>query len=184
MPPYGSAPQENRANGANPLVSLANFLAALVDDGTLSTNGFARMTQFVAWDGKTEGLLPGSSVFPDILEMLVSRFNAIHPDTHLTFETRNLSVPDIRNPDGERFQRVRTTYEEVVGEPCPLVAVGGHTDAHGHASLLAAGVLFSSDFGPPVNFHGIEEGAPIADLRLRAQILWHILLRSIGDPAM
>jgi succinyl-diaminopimelate desuccinylase len=140
--------------------------------------------QSVAWDGTTEGLLSGRSIFPDILDTLVSRFNAIYPDAHLTFQTRTAAVPDLRNPDSERFQRVREACEEVVGESCPLVATGGNTDAHGYANLLAAGALFSSDFGPPVNFHGIEEGAPIADLRLSAQILWHILLRYIDDPAM
>jgi succinyl-diaminopimelate desuccinylase len=46
---HGSVPNENRAQGASPVVSLANFLAHLVDDGTLAPNGVGRMLQFMAW---------------------------------------------------------------------------------------------------------------------------------------
>ncbi len=238
---HGSAPAENRANGANPLVSLANFLAGLVNDGTVATNGYGRLAQFinwgwgtlvfgekhpdllqrsdavflegngtsyaltqvithgttvslaidiryaqghqsVPWDGVTDGLLSGTSLFPEVFATLVQEFNAVYPDAGLTFETTNHGHPDIRNPDGEKFHRVRDAYEEVVGTPCPLFAIGGGSDAHGYTNLIAAGALFSEDFDPPINYHGIHEGAPIKDLRLSAKVLWQLLLRQIGDP--
>jgi succinyl-diaminopimelate desuccinylase len=238
---HGSAPAENRANGANPLVSLANFLAGLVDDGILAANGHGRLAQFIAWgwgtfvfgekhpellqrsdgvfsDGNgtsyaltqvttngsslslaidiryaqghqsipwdcvSDGQLAGTSLFPEVLSTLVRQYNSLHADAQMTFETINHSYPDIRNPESEKFRRVRSAYEEVVGTPCPLFAIGGGSDAHGYPNLIAAGALFSADFDPPVNYHGILEGAPIQDLRLSARILWQLLLRQIEDP--
>lgn len=235
---HGSAPAENRARGANPAVSLANFLAGMVEDGTLETNGYARLAQFIAWgwgtsvfgekhpellkrsddvfregngttyaltqvttngssvslaidiryaqghqtlpwDGVTDGLLAGSSRFPEVFATLVNEFNALHPDARLTFETHNHGVPDIRNPESEKFQRIRAAYEEVTGNACPLFAIGGGSDAHGYPNLIAAGALFSADFDPPVNYHGVHEGAPLQDLRLSARILWRLLLHQI-----
>jgi succinyl-diaminopimelate desuccinylase len=239
---HGSAPAENRERGANPLVSLANFLAGLVEDGTLATNSAGRLAQFiawgwgtrvlgenhpdllqrsdavftegngttyaltrvttnhssaslaidiryaqghqsVAWDGVTDGNLPGTSLFPSVFTNLVQQFNALHPDAAVTFETVNHGVPDIRNPDGEGFRQIRSAYEEVTGTPCPLFAIGGGSDAHAYPNLIAAGALFSADFDPPINYHGSNEGAPLEDLRLSARILWQLLLRRISDPA-
>ncbi|MBL9137603.1 MAG: DUF885 family protein [Verrucomicrobiales bacterium] len=238
---HGSAPAENRAHGANPVVSLANFLAGLADEGTLATNGYARLAQFIAWgwgtsvfgekhpellmrsddvftegngttyaltqvttnsssvslaidiryaqghqslpwDGVTDGLLSGTSRFPEVLATLVDEFNALHPDARLTFETRNHGVPDIRNPESEKFRRIRAAYEEVTGKECSLFAIGGGSDAHGYPNLIAAGALFSADFDPPINYHGVQEGAPLQDLRLSARILWRLLLHLIEDP--
>ena len=85
--------------------------------------------------------------------------------------------------DQSKFQRVREGYQDVMGEPSPLRAIGGGTDAKGYPDLIAAGALFSDNFGPPINFHGIDEGAPIHDLHLSGQILWHILLREIGQES-
>ncbi|WP_394829023.1 M20/M25/M40 family metallo-hydrolase [Pendulispora albinea] len=51
---HGSRPQENRQEGANPLISLANFLGALVQDKTLADNDVGRMAEFVAWGWGTK----------------------------------------------------------------------------------------------------------------------------------
>lgn len=239
---HGSAPAENRANGANPLVSLANFLAGLVQNGTLETNSYGRLVQFIAWgwgtdvlgkkhpdllhrsddvfqegngttyaltqvttnsssvslaidiryaqghqsvlwDGVTDGVLAGTSTFPQVFTTLVQEFNTLYPDARVTFETINHGSPDLRNPDGEKFRLIRSAYQEVVGVPCPLFAIGGGSDAHGNTNLIAAGALFSADFDPPINYHGTVEGAPISDLRASAKILWQLLLRQLGDSA-
>ena len=58
-------PDQNREDGANPVISLSNFLAHLVDNQTLALNGVGRMMQFMAWGW-------GTTVFgekqPDLLE--------------------------------------------------------------------------------------------------------------------
>ncbi|AKJ30116.1 succinyl-diaminopimelate desuccinylase [Caldimonas brevitalea] len=237
---HGSVPEENRAKGANPVVSLANFLAHLVDDGTLAPNGVGRMLQFmawgwgttvfgekhpdllerhdqvfeqgngttyaltrvttspqdatlkidiryalghhgVAWDGKTEGQLPGTSIFPDVFGQLVSRFQQDRPGQAVTVTTVNAGSPDVRDPQSPRFQRISAAYERVVGTPMPLAAIGGGTDAKGQVNLVAAGSLFTLGFGPPINFHGLGEGAPIEDLKLSARILYQIMLDEIAN---
>ena len=239
---HASVPFENRADGANPLVSLANFLAGLVDDGTLATNGYGRMAQFMAWgwgtyvfgeqhpqllqrsdqvfsegngttyaltrittddktvslaldiryalghhstpyNGVTQGLLPGDSIFPAIFDELVTQYNALDADAELSYTTTTLFAPDVRDPAGPQLQAVSDGFAAVMGAPCPAQAIGGGSDAKGHPSLVAAGALFSGDFGPPVNYHGIDEGAPIDDLRQSAQILYHILLRQLETDA-
>lgn len=62
---HGSAPEENRAEGANPLVSLATFLGDLVEDGTIAPSDVGQMCRFVSWAF-------GTRVFgekhPDLLE--------------------------------------------------------------------------------------------------------------------
>ncbi|MFN2168034.1 MAG: dipeptidase, partial [Anaerolineae bacterium] len=225
----------------NPLVSLANFLAGLVDDGTLADNGYGHMAQFIAWgwgthvfgeahpellqrfdqvfsagngtsyaltrllpsaDGKTldlavdvryalghqdtpytgvtPGQLPGSSIFPQVFEELVARFNSRYPGAGLTYQTTNIYAPDVRDPQSPQLQAVSSGYADVMGVACPLIATGGGTDAKGFVSLVAAGALFSDDFGPPINFHGLNEGAPIEDMRQSALILYHVLLRQVS----
>ncbi len=72
-------------------------------------------------------------------------------------------------------------YQDIMGYACPEIATGGGTDAKGHVTLLAAGALFSDDFGPPINYHGLNEGAPVDDLRQSALILYHVLLRQVGQ---
>ncbi|MEJ7901617.1 MAG: M20/M25/M40 family metallo-hydrolase, partial [Thermomicrobiales bacterium] len=46
---HGSAPDENRAEGANPLVSLANFIAGQAADSVLGDNHYTRIADFTAW---------------------------------------------------------------------------------------------------------------------------------------
>ena len=237
---HASVPYENRADGANPLVSLANFLAGLVDEGTLAPNGYSRMAQFMSWgwgtmvfgekhpellqrsdeifqegngttyaltqlstdgdqvelaldiryalghhseswDGTTQDLIPGVSIFPEVFDQLVSEFNAAYPDANLAYTTENLFAPLVRDPSAPAFQHVNAGYEAIMGEPCPLAAIGGGTDAKGHPTLIAAGTLFSEDFGPPINYHGLEEGAPVNDLRQSALILYRILLSQVDQ---
>jgi len=40
---------------------------------------------------------------------------------------------------------------------------------------------FSLGFGPPINFHGLNEGAPIEDPQRSARILYQIMLDEIAD---
>ena len=238
---HGSAPGENRTDGANPLVSLANFLAGLVDNGTLASNGYGRMAQFIEWGwgtqvfgekhpellkrfdqvfvegngtsyaltrltpsddgqtlnlaidiryalghhdmpytGVTPGLLPGKSIFPAVFDELVARYNELAPDAGLTYTTVTPYAPDVTDPSGPQFQTISKGFEEVMGVACPQIATGGGTDAKGFPSLVAAGALFSADLGPPINFHGLSEGAPIDDLHNSALILYHILLQQVS----
>ena len=239
---HGSVPDENRAQGASPVVSLANFLAHLADDGTLAPNGVARMLQFmawgwgttvfgekhpdllerhdqvfeqgngttyaltrvttnpqdvtlridiryalghhaVAWDGTTEGQLPGSSIFPDVFGQLVGRFQQERPGTAVTMTTVNAASPDVRNPQSPLFRRIGDAYQRAVGAPMPLAAIGGGTDAKGQVNLVAGGALFTLGFGPPINFHGIGEGAPIEDLQRSARILYQIMRDEIAQKS-
>lgn len=61
-----------------------------------------------------------------------------------------------------------------MGEQCPQHAIGGGSDAHGNLKLIAAGSLFTKNLGPPINFHGINEGAPVNDLKNSAKILYRL----------
>jgi len=237
---HGSVPDQNRAEGANPVISLSNFLAHLVDNQTLAPNGVGRMVQFmawgwgttvfgekqpdllerhdqvfekgngttyaltrvktnpqnvtleidiryalghhgVAWDGKTEGQLPGHSIFPDVFNELVNRFQQERPGAAVAVATVNVDAPDVRDPQSATFQRIGAAYQRVMGAPMEAAAIGGGSDAKGHVELVAAGSLFSIGFGPPVNFHGLNEGAPVEDLRLSARILYQIMLDEIAD---
>jgi len=237
---HGSVPEQNRADGANPVVSLSNFLAHLVDDGTLVPNNVGRMLQFMAWgwgttvfgekhpdllerhdevftqgngttyaltrvttsaqdvalridiryalghhgtawDGTTEGLLSGGSIFPDAFGQLVDRFQRDQPGQAIAVTSTNAAAPDVRNPQSPLFQRISSAYERAVGSPMPLAAIGGGTDAKGVVNLVAAGPLFSLAFGPPINYHGLGEGAPIEDLRLSARILYQIMLGEVAN---
>lgn len=238
---HGSAPDENRESGANPLVSLANFLADLVSDGTLEANAIGAMTEFMkwtwgtrvfgenheklvasdevftvgttyaltkltttegnpqlaidiryatdhhsqGWDGQTEGLLPGEkSVFEGIFQELIAQFNAEH-ENYLPVElkeTKTIFAPDIRVPsNNEDFQKVFAAYEAVMEKDCPQFAVGGGTDAKGYTYLIAAGPLFSDRVGPPINYHGIGEGAPLEDMEKSTQILYNVMVNEIED---
>jgi succinyl-diaminopimelate desuccinylase len=240
---HGSAPHENRADGANPLVSLTNFLGALVETSALVDNDVGRMCRFVKWmwgtkvfgenhpellerddevftsgngttyavtrlttdgaaitlkvdiryaighhsqpwDGETEGFLCGSeSVFADSFTTLVDEFNAGSAGPLVTFETVTRAAPDIRRPDGPTFSKVSSAYQEVMGEPCPALAIGGGTDAKGQVKFLAAGALFGDHLGPPINFHGINEGAPVRELAQGAKILCRLIDQEIQHAA-
>ena len=61
---HGSAPQQNRANGANPIVSLTNFLAFLVDRDILANNHFGEMCKFIRW---AFGTRPFGENHPELL---------------------------------------------------------------------------------------------------------------------
>ena len=237
---HGSAPQENRTNGANPVVSLANFLAGLVDQGKLASNEIGEMCRFLAWgwgtkvfgehhpglllrddevfatgNGTTyaatrfyttpdvvqmeldiryalahhsnpwdgsEGMLKGeSSIFPEVFSQLIIDFNssAKYP---VTMETSTAAPPDIRLPENRSFSIVANAYMRVMGEPTPARAIGGGTDAKGHNTLIAAGALFTEELGPPINFHGINEGAPVDDLKNGARIIYRLFVDQIEDP--
>jgi succinyl-diaminopimelate desuccinylase len=239
---HGSAPEENRATGANPLVSLVNFLGRLVETGRLSMNGAARMAQFIKWtwgtrvygekhpslleaedetfgigngttyavtrfktggavtleldiryalghhgvnwDGKSEGTLPGKSRFSKILNTITKRFNTAIPGPQINLiTTKTAFAPDLKVPGrNDRFQRIDRAYKQVMGKPCPQLGIGGGTDAKGHPKLLAAGALFHPRLGPPINFHGIDEGAPIKDLKKSGEILFQLLVDVIEKP--
>ncbi len=236
---HGSVPHENRQEGANPLISLANFLAYLINSSQLSNNEIGRMAQFInwgwgtqvlgekhpdllvayddiftmgttyaltqfntdttksevrlaidiryaighhpnGWDGKTEGLLRGKeSRFLYIFNQLVKRFDKAYPGTPVMFNTITKYPPDIRNPNSTIFKRINKAYRAVTGKDCPQFVTGGGTDAKGNIMLIAAGPQFDSKIGPPVNLHGDNEGAPIAHLKLSAEILYQVLLNEI-----
>lgn len=240
---HGSAPEENRAGGANPLVSLTSFLAALGRQGRLAPTPALRLSEFAAWafgtrvfgehqpdllarhddvfragngttyaltrfqtspdantgaalaidvryaighhpsawDGVSEGFLPGDqSLFASqVLPALVGRFNQT-PGAPIAFTTFTAAPPDIRRPDGPALRRVQRACAAVLGAPCTARAIGGGTDAKGHPQLVAAGALFGGVLGPPINFHGVGEGAPVDDLRQSARILFHLFADEIG----
>lgn len=234
---HGSAPQENRAGGANPLVSLTNFLSGLVGTNVLVDNDVARMCRFVQstwgtqvfgeghpdllerhddvftkgngttyavtrfytepppgaitlnvdiryatghhtqpWDGNSEGSLCGDqSEFAGIFTQLVDEFNAASGGPPISFTTATRAVPDVRRTDGPAFSAVSRAYQEVMGKPSPALAIGGGTDAKGHVKFIAAGALFGAELGPPINYHGLKEAAPVRDLAKSSRILCSII---------
>jgi succinyl-diaminopimelate desuccinylase len=239
---HGSAPQQNRANGANPVVSLANFLAFLVERDILANNRFGEMCKFIRWafgtrpfgenhpellyrfdpvynegngttygltqlfstksglediinlridvryaighhskkwDGK-EGLIEGDSLFKGVFKALASRYHALEGGAKVDVETNTIFGPDIRSPRNAHLFQINNAYRSIMGENCPMRATGGATDAHGRTNLVTAGALLSENFGPPVNYHGIDEGAPLSDLENSGKILLYILRQELG----
>ncbi|CAN5343495.1 hypothetical protein BH09CHL1_BH09CHL1_18970 [soil metagenome] len=237
---HGSAPEENRAEGANPLVSLANFIAGQTVVGTLATNHYTNISEFIAWawgtmvfgekhpglllrydevfeegngttyaltrlstdlaaqvvqlgidiryatghhgqswDG-TDGLIPGESLFGGIFDELVSQFAASERGSAVSVETTTVDAPDIRNPNSAALSKVNAAYRDALGVDTPMYAVGGGTDAKGQPELVAAGALFTDSLGAPINFHGIDEGAPIIDLVNSQKILVSLLRGEAG----
>ncbi len=244
---HGSAPEENRSGGANPLVSLSNFAAGLVKQGTLARWGApASMCEFISetwdtrvfgeaheslykfdpvfeegngttyavtktkmigsptdpalgielfvdiryaiphhdieWDptSRKEGFLDGDdSKFGSIFSDIIDKFTSWHstPDLpDISVETESKCPPDIRWPDANvNFQRIEKAYREIVGVNPPRYAIGGGTDAKGYTFLLAVGALFSTAMGPPVNYHGISEGAPITDMEISTNVLYRVM---------
>lgn len=234
---HGSAPDRNREEGANPLVSLANFLAALIDDGKLARNEWGEMVCFIrwafgthvfgedhpdllsrydeifqegngttfaltklrkadhqlelcldiryalghhrqGWDGQ-EGQVAGPSLFQPILEALVARYRELE-GVGFTVQTETIFGPDVRSLTNANLFRLANAYRSVMGHNCPMRAIGGATDAHGDTHLVVAGALFTDDLGPPVNYHGIDEGAPLIDLDNSRKILITWLEQEIG----
>ncbi len=237
---HGSAPQENRDKGANPLVSLANFIAGQAADGALGDNHYTRIADFVAWgwgtmvfgekhpglllrydevftegngttyaltrlstdeeagvvqlsvdiryaighherswDG-TDGLIPGESLFGEIFDELVTQYAATERGSAIDVSTTTVVAPDVRNPDNPWLTKVNAAYRDALGVDTPMLAIGGGTDAKGSPQLVAAGALFTTSFGAPINFHGIDEGAPIVDLVNSEKILVSLLRAEAG----
>ena len=235
---HGSAPNENREDGANPLVSLANFLGALVGEGKLASNAVGAMCQFISWawgtkvygehhpelldrydevfvkkNGTTyavtrmytnpksvqleidiryaighhsnpwygvEGLLKGkNSIFADVFKQLTGEFNRKYHTHQVTIKTETAAAPDIRLPKGKSFSKIAAAYEQVMKEPTQALAIGGGTDAKGNNNLIAAGALFKNLLGPPVNFHGFNEGVPVKDLKNGARIIYRLFVDEI-----
>lgn len=249
---HGSAPQENRSKGANPLVSLANYLAGKVKAGTIMSNDYGTIVDFIywmfgtrvfgenhkdlyqfddvftkgngttyavtkvsedaataqiklevdiryavphhenGWDHVTEGLLPGIlSIFGDredvqgLFPKLVGEYNDGAGSNHGTVScfTQTMFGPDIRTPDkNEHFKIVEKAYKEVRGVDPVRFAIGGGTDAKGYTFLLGVGPLFCVDMGPPINYHGIDEGAPMHDMFMSTQTLIHVFTKEIRNP--
>jgi succinyl-diaminopimelate desuccinylase len=242
---HGSAPDQNRANGANPLVSLTNFLACLIerrylaDNVYLANNVYGEMSRFIRWafgtrafgenhpdllsrydpvfqegNGTTyaltqlqtkdeddsvelwvdiryalghhgqgwngsEGVLQDDSLFTGIFADLVASWSDVG-GASVTCETTTVFGPDIRSPRNENLSRVAIAYRAVMGENCPMRAIGGGTDAHGDLHLVTAGALFTDDMGPPINYHGLDEGAPLIDLENSSKILLYLLRQETG----
>ncbi len=246
---HGSAPQENRENGSNPLVSLVNFLAYLVYEEKhylkFEPNSVSRIAQFMKWgwgtkvfgenhpdllqredwvfeweegnnngNGTTwaltklvtndnnitleidvryaighhstgytgrEGLLEGQSLFSGLLPQLVNRFHEENPGEAITMTTEFKYAPDIRAINNPNYIKVNNAYKDIMDENCPHLAIGGGTDAKGNNELIAAGALFTDNFGPPINYHGINEGAPVTDLEKGFEILCQLMVNEINE---
>ena len=245
---HGSAPNQNRANGANPVVSLTNYLAALVDRGILVDNHYGEMCRFIrwafgtrvfgenhpdllyrfdqvfnegngttyaltqledvhngpinlhldiryaighhenAWDG-SEGKIPGQSLFrtKNIFQELVNRYSAVDGNTEIKvsfgdWPDKKGFGPSIRSTINENLLSIDLAYRAIMGENCPMYATGGATDAHEYIKLVTAGALFTTDFGPPINYHGINEGAPLTDLEDSGKILIYFLQQELNAP--
>ncbi len=248
---HGSAPDENREHGANPLVSLANFLGGLVEQGKLARTEAGELCRFITWawgtrvfgehhpallqasdsvfkpgngttyavtrvqarapadsadgiaatlqvdvryalghhekpwDGKSEGFVGGKaseSRFKQVFGELLRRFPG-SPGYELSVETATSFPPDIRLPEGKAFSRVGSAYLQAMKERCPARAIGGGTDAKGNPNLIAAGALFTGFMGPPINYHGFNEGAPVEDLQQGARILQALFVQEIENAA-
>lgn len=246
---HGSSPDENRDFGANPLVSLANFLAGLNKDGIVGATAASTMCRLVEWmwgtqvygekhrdelygfddifldgngttyavtkmaveesgaislevdiryaiahhetqwDGENEGFLDGDqSVLHGRFDELCSQFNAEMsnmPNVAQTVpaEKMTLFVPDVRIPDkNENYQKIEQAFYDIMHRQPPRLAIGGGTDAKGVLSLLAVGPLFGMTMGPPVNYHGISEGAPIADMKKSTEILERVMELEVTEP--
>lgn len=236
---HGSAPEQNRVKGANPVVSLSVFLASLIDRGFLANNNIGEMCRFmrwgwgtrvfgeshpdllerydtvfkegngttyaltrlkhdpngdmnlamdiryaighhgVAWDGQ-EGQLKGESVFKSVFAQLVKQYKEETGGAEIRFTTATADAPDIRDPRGANFLKINNAYRAAMGENSPMYAIGGGTDAKNHLALIAAGALFTQDMGPPVNYHGLDEGAPIVDLQNSANILMSLMEQELN----
>ena len=242
---HGSAPHQNRANGANPVVSLTNFLAFLVDCGILANNYNGEMSRFIrwvfgtrvfgenhpdllsrfdsvfqegngttyaltqlipneekrtiqlnvdvryaighhsqGWDG-SEGQIKGESLFKTVFDKLVQRYSEAN-GAEVTVTLREVKKegfgPDIRSLRNANLFRVNMAYRSVMGENCTMHATGGATDAHSFPELVTAGALFTIDMGPPINYHGLDEGALLTDLENSGKILLYLLQQELAAP--
>ncbi|HJV77140.1 MAG TPA: M20/M25/M40 family metallo-hydrolase, partial [Paludibacter sp.] len=237
---HGSAPHQNRATGANPLVSITNFLASLVDRDILANNYYGEMCRFIrwafgthvfgenqpdllkrydsifsedngttygltklsdnsdnvslyidiryaighhekGWDG-SEGKIEGNSLFKKVFETLVKQYYFETGGAKVSVKTETVFGPDIRSPRNENLFNIDMAYRSIMGENCPMQAIGGATDAHGYLELATAGALFTDSLGTPVNYHGLDEGAPITDLENSGKILLYLLTQELQLP--
>ena len=128
------------------------------------------------------------SLFPSIFHELTRRFHAeFHPEMDadkptVQFTTKNPYAPDIRSihsTDNDHLFRINNAYRAVMGENSPMRATGGGTDAKGFLNLVTAGALFFDNMGPPVNYHGLDEGAPLVDLVNSGKILLNLLQQEL-----
>lgn len=120
-------------------------------------------------------------LFKSALTQLVARYGRTAGGTQVAVETETLAAPDIRNPRNPFLTAVNSAYREAVGVSCPMRAIGGGTDAKCNPELVATGPLLTSSLGLPINFHGVNEGAPIIDLENSAKVLQRILENEL-DP--
>eukprot|EP00178_Gracilaria_changii_P010510 TRINITY_DN305_c1_g1_i10.p1 TRINITY_DN305_c1_g1~~TRINITY_DN305_c1_g1_i10.p1 ORF type:complete len:605 (-),score=87.02 TRINITY_DN305_c1_g1_i10:541-2355(-) len=241
---HGSAPDQNRLEGVNPFVSLANFIAGLCDEGSLGVNAVSSMAKFIqttwgtyafgephdslyeydtvfekdngttygvtksimqddgsiqlevdiryalghhalAWDGRSEGQLDGDSTFGTVFKRLIIEFNKSHQELgNVSFKTKTMFGPDIRVPDtNENYLKAEEAFRKVMKVDPPRLAIGGGTDAKGNLSLLAMGPLFDTNMGAPINYHGISEGAPMADMKVSTQIIFNLFEMELLNPS-
>lgn len=122
------------------------------------------------WDG-ADGLIPGDSLFGGIFAELVTQYAESERGSAIVVKTTTVDAPDIRNPDNPYLSKVNAADRDALGVDSPMRGVRGGTDAKGQPELVAAGALFTGGLGAPINFHGINEGAPIADLVNSQKIL-------------
>ena len=106
---------------------------------------------------------------------LTQVFNQAQKRYKVRYETKTLYTPDIRLPENRYFSALNQAYRKVMHEDCSFIGIGGGTDAKGHPELLAVGPLFSPQMGPPINFHGENEGAPLEHLKKSAKILYYAI---------
>lgn len=133
----------------------------------------------IGWDGQT-GQIEGNSLFGTIFNQLVHRYQSETGGSRVEFKTYTVFGPDIRSTNDENLFKINLAYRSVIGNNCPMQAIGGATDAHGNLKLITAGSLFTDNLGPPVNYHGLDEGAPIIDLEYSGKILLHLLCQELG----
>lgn len=130
------------------------------------------------WSGK-DGSLEGHSKFPVIFSELTQEYTQKF-SSDIQFNTHTIYPPDIRNPNNPAFKKINRAFKHITGESCPMHAIGGGTDARGQPNLIAAGPLFKTVMNYPVNYHSINEAAPVKDLLLSRNILVEILKQEIN----
>ena len=83
----------------------------------------------VAWDGKTEGQLPGHSIFPEVFNELVNRFQQERPGAAITVATVTVDAPDVRDPQALSSNGSAPTREWWARRWQPLPSAAAATQA-------------------------------------------------------
>eukprot|EP00177_Eucheuma_denticulatum_P005667 GFKZ01010317.1.p1 GENE.GFKZ01010317.1~~GFKZ01010317.1.p1 ORF type:complete len:635 (+),score=107.60 GFKZ01010317.1:27-1907(+) len=83
---HGSAPEENRAAGVNPLVSLGNFVAWMAGKGVVGGNQVSCMAQFLGW-------MWGTNVFGEGHESLYATDDVFIENNGTTYGVTKMWVP-------------------------------------------------------------------------------------------